>query len=49
MGNVINRSPAFDPKWGVNFGPGFGFTDATDKLVLKLIVGRRINWSKKHI
>ena len=37
-----------DPKWEVNLGPGFGLTDATDKLVFKLIVGRRINWSKKH-
>jgi len=37
-----------DPKWEVNFGPGFGLTNATDKLVFKMIVGRRINWSKKH-
>ncbi len=37
-----------DPKWEVNFGPGFGFTDAADKLVFKLIVGRRLSWSKKH-
>lgn len=37
-----------NPLWEVNFGPGFGLTEATDKLVLKLIVGRRINWSKKH-
>lgn len=35
-----------DPKWEVNFGPGFGLTDATDGLVLKLILGRRINWGK---
>lgn len=37
-----------DPKWEVNLGSGFGLTDATDKLVFKLIVGRRISWSKKH-
>lgn len=36
-----------DPKWEVNFGPGFGLTKATDGLVLKLLVGRRINWKKK--
>lgn len=37
-----------DPKWEVNFGPGFGLTNATDNLVFKLIVGRRISWSKMH-
>ncbi len=37
-----------DPKWELNFGPGFGLSEATDKLVMKLIVGRRISWSKKH-
>jgi hypothetical protein len=37
-----------DPKWELNFGPGFGLTNATDKLVMKLIVGRKISWSKKH-
>ncbi len=36
-----------DPKWEINFGPGFGLTDATDGLVMKLLVGRRINWKKK--
>jgi len=36
-----------DPKWEVNFGPGFGLTDATDGLVLKLILGRHITWKKK--
>jgi hypothetical protein len=37
-----------DPKWELNFGPGFGLTNATDKLVMKLIVGRKISWSRKH-
>jgi hypothetical protein len=37
-----------NPNWEVNLGPGFGLTNATDKLVMKLIVGRRINWAKKH-
>ncbi len=36
----------FDPKWEVNFGPGFGLTNATDGFVFKLLMGRRINW--KH-
>ena len=35
-----------DPKWEVNFGPGFGMTGATDAFVMKLILGRRINWGK---
>jgi hypothetical protein len=37
-----------DPKWEINFGPGFGLTDATDKLVFKVLMGRRINWKHKH-
>ncbi|HVZ24587.1 MAG TPA: hypothetical protein VG842_00945 [Sediminibacterium sp.] len=36
-----------DPKWEINFGPGFGLTQATDGLVLKLILGRRIEWGRK--
>lgn len=36
-----------DPKWEINFGPGFGLTDATDALVLKVLLGRRIDWKKK--
>ncbi|MBV9988239.1 MAG: hypothetical protein JO301_11190 [Chitinophagaceae bacterium] len=35
-----------NPNWEVNFGPGFGLTPATDGLVLKLLLGRRINWKK---
>ena len=37
-----------DPKWEVNFGPGFGLTEATDGFVMKFILGRRISWSKKR-
>ena len=39
-----------DPKWEINFGPGFGLTENTDAFVFKLIIGRRINWKKsdKH-
>jgi hypothetical protein len=33
-----------DPRWEINFGPGFGLTKSTDAFVFKLIVGRRINW-----
>jgi hypothetical protein len=36
----------FDPRWEINFGPGWGLTQATDAFVFKLIVGRRINWKK---
>jgi hypothetical protein len=35
-----------DPRWEINFGPGWGLTSATDGLVLKLIVGRRIQFKK---
>lgn len=35
-----------DPKWEINFGPGWGLTPATDAFVFKLIIGRRINWKK---
>lgn len=35
------------PVWEINFGPGWGLTPATDGLVLKLILGRRIQWHKK--
>jgi hypothetical protein len=36
-----------DPKWEINIGPGFGLTNATDGFVMKLILGRRIEWKKK--
>jgi hypothetical protein len=35
-----------DPKWEINFGPGWGLTKATDGLVFKLILGRHVNWKK---
>jgi hypothetical protein len=31
-------------KWELNIGAGVGLTQATDKLVGKVLVGRRINW-----
>ena len=35
------------PDYECSFGAGFGMTASSDKLNLKLIVGRRINWKKK--
>jgi hypothetical protein len=35
-----------DPKWEINFGPGWGLTNASEKLVVKILVGRRIQWKK---
>jgi len=37
-----------DPRWEINFGPGWGLTTPTDALVLKLIVGRRIQWKSRQ-
>lgn len=37
-----------DPRWEINFGPGFGLTPATDKLLFKLIVGKRIQVFRQH-
>ncbi|MEO6838473.1 MAG: hypothetical protein ABI185_08780 [Ginsengibacter sp.] len=37
-----------DPKWEINFGPGWGLTQATDAFVFKVIIGRRINWKKSE-
>lgn len=33
-------------KWEFNVALGFGLTPSTDKLVAKMILGRRINWKK---
>lgn len=35
-----------DPRWELNFGPGWGLTQATDAFVFKVILGRRITWKK---
>ena len=32
--------------WELNIGAGFGLTPATDPFVFKLIMGRRVRWSK---
>ena len=37
----------FDPRWELNFGPGWGLTQATDAFVFKVILGRRITWKKR--
>ena len=31
-------------KWKLNIGAGFGITQATDKMVGKILVARKINW-----
>jgi len=31
-------------KWELNTGPGFGLTTATDGLVFKVLVGRKVKW-----
>ena len=36
-----------NPKWEFNMGAGIGLTSATDPFVLKVILGRRINWHQK--
>lgn len=37
-----------DPRWEINMGAGWGLTPATDRLIAKLIVGRRLSWHKHH-
>jgi len=32
---------------GVGFGVGVGVTHGTDHLLVKMIIGRRLNWGKK--
>jgi hypothetical protein len=34
------------PKWEINFGVGIGATAATDHLIAKLILGRRLDWGR---
>jgi hypothetical protein len=42
--------PAVDlnvsPDWEINFGVGVGPTSATDRWIIKLIVGRRFSWGR---
>ena len=44
--------PAIDlnlsPKWEFNFGVGVGVTSNTDHLVVKMILGRRFEFKRKH-
>jgi hypothetical protein len=37
---------SIDPRWEINFGPGWGLTSVTDAFVFKIIIGRRITWKK---
>ena len=43
--------PAIDlnvsPKWEINFGVGIGPTAATDRWIVKCIIGRRFDWGPK--
>jgi len=43
--------PAIDlnvsPEWEINFGVGIGPTSATDRWIVKGIVGRRFNWGRR--
>ncbi|HEY1400892.1 MAG TPA: hypothetical protein VF953_04835 [Terriglobales bacterium] len=36
------------PNWEFNFGAGVGVTRATDRLILKFIIGRRFSWGGTH-
>jgi len=40
------------PQWEYNFGVGFGLTHATDRLLVKLILGYRFDlgsgWTRGH-
>lgn len=35
------------PKWEINFGMGVGVTPATDHLIFKTIIGRRVTWGSR--
>lgn len=37
------------PNWEINFGVGLGPTASTDRLIIKCILGRRLDWSHKHV
>jgi hypothetical protein len=43
--------PAIDlnvsPKWEINFGAGIGPTSATDRWIVKCILGRRFDWGER--
>ena len=34
------------PEWEINFGYIFGLTPATDRVIAKMIVGRRVDWHR---
>jgi hypothetical protein len=37
-----------NPRWEFNVGAGIGVTEATDRFVFKVILGRRITWRQKR-
>jgi hypothetical protein len=37
----------FGPQWEFNLGVGVGMTSSTDHLIVKCILGRRFDWSRK--
>ena len=37
------------PNWEFNFGVGVGVTRSTDHLIVKMIIGRRFTFGKKHL
>jgi len=44
---IPNVDVDFGPNWEFNFGVGVGVTHGTDHLLVKMIIGRRLNWGKK--
>jgi hypothetical protein len=36
-----------DPDWVINMGPGIGLNDASNKIVIKSMLGKRLNWSNR--
>jgi hypothetical protein len=38
----------FGPNWEFNFGVGIGVTQATDHLIIKCILGYRVEGKKKQ-
>ena len=37
-----------NPNWEVNIGPGWALTQATDRFVFKVLIGRKIKWGEKR-
>ena len=37
------------PLWEINFGTGIGMTGSTDHLIVKMILGRRLQWGRHSV